>query len=72
VLTQSAIAGKVDNLEGLKESIIIGHRIPVGTGTKYFNTKVKEAVDKGKTINDVIKEFAHSEKEESVEDILDF
>jgi DNA-directed RNA polymerase subunit beta' len=72
VLTQASIAGKIDDLEGLKESIIIGHRIPVGTGTKYYNMKVKEAVEQGKTINDVIKEFVHSEEKESVEDILDF
>ncbi|MDY6915147.1 MAG: DNA-directed RNA polymerase subunit beta' [Candidatus Cloacimonadota bacterium] len=72
VLTQASIAGKIDDLEGLKESIIIGHRIPVGTGTKYYNAKVKEAVEEGKTINDVIKEFAHSEEKETVEDILDF
>ena len=72
VLTQASIEGRVDNLEGLKESIIIGHRIPIGTGTKYYNNQVKKAIDGGNTINEIIGEFAHSEKEESVEDILDF
>jgi len=72
VLTQAAIEGKVDYLEGLKESIILGHRIPVGTGTKYYNNLVKEAVNDGKTIQDIIQEFTHSETEENVEDILDF
>nr|MBC8384869.1 DNA-directed RNA polymerase subunit beta' [Candidatus Cloacimonadota bacterium] len=72
VLTQAAIEGKVDNLEGLKESIIIGHRIPVGTGTKHFNNVVNGAVEEGKTISDIINEFAHSEQEDNVEDILDF
>jgi DNA-directed RNA polymerase subunit beta' len=32
VLTEAAIRGKVDNLEGLKENIIIGGLIPAGTG----------------------------------------
>nr|MDQ3023650.1 DNA-directed RNA polymerase subunit beta' [bacterium] len=33
VLTEAAIEGKVDNLEGLKENVIIGGLIPVGTGS---------------------------------------
>jgi len=32
VLTEAASAGKVDNLTGLKENIIMGHLIPAGTG----------------------------------------
>ncbi|MFH1394979.1 MAG: DNA-directed RNA polymerase subunit beta' [Candidatus Omnitrophota bacterium] len=32
VLTEAAAAGKVDNLAGLKENIIMGHLIPAGTG----------------------------------------
>ncbi len=72
VLTQASVEGKVDDLVGLKESLIIGHRIPIGTGTKYFNTKVKEAGDQGKMISEIIQEFAHPEVEEAVEDILDF
>ncbi|NQT65064.1 MAG: DNA-directed RNA polymerase subunit beta', partial [FCB group bacterium] len=72
ILTQSSIEGKVDNLEGLKESIIIGHRIPIGTGTKFYNSQVKKAIDEGKSITEIIQEFAHQEEEESLDDILDF
>ncbi|MFA6234622.1 MAG: DNA-directed RNA polymerase subunit beta', partial [Bacteroidota bacterium] len=36
VLTEAAIAGKVDELIGLKENVIIGHLIPAGTGLKKF------------------------------------
>lgn len=32
VLTDAAVKGKVDNLEGLKENIIVGKLIPAGTG----------------------------------------
>jgi len=35
VLTEAALAGKTDNLVGLKENVILGHLIPAGTG---FNT----------------------------------
>ena len=36
VLTEAALAGKVDNLEGLKENVILGHLIPAGTGFRSF------------------------------------
>ncbi|MGL4525312.1 MAG: DNA-directed RNA polymerase subunit beta' [Spirochaetia bacterium] len=36
VLTNAAIAGRVDNLRGLKENVIIGHLIPAGTGMKRY------------------------------------
>jgi DNA-directed RNA polymerase subunit beta' len=32
VLTEAATAGKVDNLLGLKENVIVGRLIPAGTG----------------------------------------
>ncbi len=38
VLTDAAIKGKVDNLVGLKENVIIGKLIPAGTGLKMYNT----------------------------------
>ena len=34
VLTEAALAGKVDDLVGLKENVILGHLIPAGTGFK--------------------------------------
>jgi DNA-directed RNA polymerase subunit beta' len=34
VLINAAISGRVDNLYGLKENVIIGRRIPVGTGSQ--------------------------------------
>ena len=41
VLTQAAVAGKVDNLKGLKENVIMGRLIPAGTGLpKYKNLEL--------------------------------
>ena len=37
VLTDAAIHGKVDNLQGLKENVIIGKLIPAGTGYKQYS-----------------------------------
>ena len=38
VLTEAALAGKVDNLVGLKENVILGHLVPAGTGFRSFQT----------------------------------
>ena len=41
VLTEAAVKGKVDELIGLKENVIIGKLIPAGTGlAKYRNTHI--------------------------------
>ena len=37
VLTDAAMRGKVDNLRGLKENVIIGKLIPAGTGAKQYS-----------------------------------
>ena len=44
VLTDAAIKGKEDMLEGLKENIIIGQLIPAGTGAR-INSKVQIGID---------------------------
>ncbi|MDU5595844.1 DNA-directed RNA polymerase subunit beta', partial [Peptoniphilus rhinitidis] len=44
VLTDAAIKGKEDMLEGLKENIIIGQLIPAGTGAR-INSRVQIGID---------------------------
>jgi len=39
VLTEAAVAGKVDSLEGLKENVIVGRLVPVGTGSVVNNLR---------------------------------
>jgi len=36
VLTEAAIAGKIDHLRGLKENVIMGRLIPAGTGMEKY------------------------------------
>ena len=36
ILTDAAIHGKVDKLEGLKENVILGKLIPAGTGARKY------------------------------------
>tara|TARA_R110000796_G_scaffold41772_1_gene103327 strand:- start:3288 stop:7586 length:4299 start_codon:yes stop_codon:yes gene_type:complete len=38
VLNEAAVAGKVDDLEGLKENVIVGHKIPAGTGMRDYDS----------------------------------
>ncbi|MEX0981435.1 MAG: DNA-directed RNA polymerase subunit beta' [Bacteroidales bacterium] len=40
VLNEAAIFGRVDDLEGLKENVIVGHLIPAGTGIRRYNNLV--------------------------------
>jgi DNA-directed RNA polymerase subunit beta' len=36
VLTDAALASRIDELQGLKENVLLGHLIPVGTGFKLY------------------------------------
>ncbi|AFJ90883.1 DNA-directed RNA polymerase subunit beta' [Blattabacterium sp. (Blaberus giganteus)] len=36
VLSEAAISGKIDCLHGLKENVIVGHKIPAGTGLREY------------------------------------
>ena len=40
VLINAAVSGRVDKLHGLKENVIIGRKIPVGTGARKENDEV--------------------------------
>jgi len=50
VLTDAALKGKVDNLIGIKENVIIGKLIPAGTGLKKYRTVVPVKVEANDTI----------------------
>jgi DNA-directed RNA polymerase subunit beta' len=60
VFTEAALAGKVDELRGLKENVILGHLIPAGTSFKpYLDMKIKKLVD--------LPELGKADKEEMTE-----
>lgn len=69
VLTDASIKGKIDDLKGLKENIIIGKLIPAGTGLKAYNDveidyETKEAEDAQIAMN---MEALEAENEEAME-----
>ncbi len=65
VLTDAAIHGKVDYLQGLKENVIIGKLIPAGTGYKQYSD-IKIQLEK-----DIIDDDASEALEEKLMDNAD-
>ncbi len=45
VLNEAAVNGRVDNLSGLKENVIVGHKIPAGTGNREYGDMIVGYVD---------------------------
>jgi len=71
VLTDAAIKGKVDTLNGLKENVIIGQLIPAGTGLKKYREilvshKDKHMMDDEAAVATKAAEEAEPEKEKKV------
>ena len=69
VLTEAAVAGRVDDLTGLKENVIVGRLIPAGTGSVLRNLK-KVAAQNDKEILALREEkknekLQHEEKHEA-------
>lgn len=44
VLTAAAVMGKVDDLVGLKENVVVGRLIPAGTGLAYHQSRTRKSV----------------------------
>ena len=63
VLNEAAIAGKVDELLGLKENVIVGHLIPAGTGIRAYEKIVVGSMEEYQRLMASKEEF---ETEESV------
>ena len=45
VLNEAAVNGKIDSLEGLKENVIVGHKIPAGTGSREYDNIIVGSKD---------------------------
>ena len=52
VLTDAAIKGKIDTLQGLKENVIVGRLVPAGTGTIKNSWNKKALQDDEKFISE--------------------
>ena len=52
VLTDAAIRGKVDTLQGLKENVIVGRLVPAGTGSIKNDWNIKAVKDDKKFLSE--------------------
>jgi len=62
VLNEAAVYGRVDNLEGLKENVIVGHLIPAGTGARNYDKIVVGSMEEYEKL------VSAKEKEKNVDD----
>ena len=70
VLTEASVAGKVDELRGLKENVIVGRLIPAGTGFKYHQQR-REEIARAKMRSDVLDNRSSDELAKQLGEALD-
>jgi len=64
VLNEAAINGKVDELSGLKENVIVGHLIPAGTGLREYEKLIVGSLEEYEAL--MASKKAEAEEEETV------
>jgi DNA-directed RNA polymerase subunit beta' len=71
VFTEAALAGKVDELRGLKENVILGHLIPAGTSFRpYMEMRVKRNVELPELAALPMEELSEAEITQAVQQAL--
>ena len=60
MLTDASTLGKVDNLKGFKENVIMGHLIPAGTGLPSYK-KLKISLPFGAEEPEMVEEVVATE-----------
>ncbi|MCJ7544083.1 MAG: DNA-directed RNA polymerase subunit beta', partial [Phycisphaerae bacterium] len=71
IFTEAALAGKIDELRGLKENVILGHLIPAGTSFKpYLDMKIKRLVELAELAGPPAEELTEAEITQAVQRAL--
>ena len=72
VLTDAAVRGTRDDLQGLKENVIVGRLIPAGTGLAHHleRRKNKAALLVPEQVEEAVTATAHDEAEEALKQAL--
>lgn len=69
VLTEASITGRIDNLKGLKENVIVGRLIPAGTGFKHHQDKRMRRLEDSMQVSEAEQELSEQLSEvEAVEE----
>ncbi|MBR0384943.1 MAG: DNA-directed RNA polymerase subunit beta', partial [Erysipelotrichaceae bacterium] len=71
VLTDAAVKGKVDTLRGLKENVIIGKKIPAGTGSDAARESTVEIKNRAEHMREVKAERLRNEEIEEASRMQD-
>ena len=71
VLNEASVAGKVDELLGLKENVIVGHLIPAGTGLRAYEKIIVGSQEEYDRLMASKAEAEMDEEEEEMEDARD-
>jgi len=67
VLTEASITGRIDNLKGLKENVIVGRLIPAGTGFKHHQEKRMRLLEDSMQISEAEQELSEQLSEVEVQ-----
>jgi DNA-directed RNA polymerase subunit beta' len=67
VLTEASITGRVDDLKGLKENVIVGRLIPAGTGFKHHQDKKKRRLEESMQVSEAEQELSEQLSEVEAE-----
>jgi DNA-directed RNA polymerase subunit beta' len=62
VLTEASVCGKIDELRGLKENVIVGRLIPAGTGLKTYRNISVEGENDGSEKGSITEEIELEDK----------
>ena len=68
VLSEAAIRGKSDKLNGLKENVIVGHLIPAGTGQRRFKDLIVTHQDEYDAMMEASSRESGVDKEKELQD----
>jgi DNA-directed RNA polymerase subunit beta' len=67
VLTEASITGRIDDLKGLKENVIVGRLIPAGTGFKHHQEKRMRRLEESMQITEAEQELSEQLSEVEAE-----
>jgi len=67
VLTEASITGRVDDLKGLKENVIVGRLIPAGTGFKHHQDKKRRRLENSMQVSEAEQELSEQLSEVEAE-----
>ncbi len=70
VLTDAAVRGLNDNLQGLKENVIVGRLIPAGTGLAYHESRKNRQIQTQSVENEHLSTIDADEVEEALKQAL--